>query len=102
MIRTLWFVLSALFLSSCETTPVTPIESGIISIQYVVNKTSHVNLYIENSYGTKVMTIVDKQQDYGTYSVQFTLAGLPEGIYFYFLSIDGTRTIQKKMIILSP
>jgi hypothetical protein len=91
-----------LFLSACNTNPVNPIESGLITLQYSVEKTSHVNLYIENAYGTKVKTLVDKQQDSGNYTVQFSLVGLPEGVYYYVLSVGENQMYRKRIVVLSP
>jgi hypothetical protein len=102
MIQKLFVIVSLLFLTACKTTPVNIIDGGKITIQYSVEKTSLVRLYIENAYGTKVMTLVEKQQNYGNYSVQFSLTGLPEGVYYYVLSIGGNQTIRKKIIMLLP
>jgi hypothetical protein len=95
----LFFLL--LLFASCKTTPVNPVTgTGTMMLQYTVAKRAYVKLTIENSYGTTVETLVDKQQDAGSYAVGFSRTRFPEGLYYYVLSLDGNQ-ITRRMIILA-
>lgn len=102
MIKYFILFLPMLFLSACESTPVETMKNATISIQYIVTKTAHVRVTIENAYGTTVTTLVDKEQNYGNYTVPFALDGRPEGVYYFVLEISGEETIRKHLLVIAP
>jgi len=68
-------------------------------IQYELQKNEFVKLYILNSLGQKVATLVNEKQSFGTYEVTFDGTNLPSGIYFYKLE-TASYNETKKMILL--
>jgi hypothetical protein len=63
------------------------------TISFSLVETSHVDLWIENAYQTKVLTLVDEEREAGNYEVSFDMIDsngnrLPDGIYTYHLKVD--------------
>lgn len=75
-----------------------PFNSGTI-IRYSINANSRVSLKIFDVLGREFKSLINSEQTSGEYSVQFDATGLPSGIYFYQLQING-QVITKKMILL--
>jgi len=69
-------------------------------INYQLSMVSNVNLKVYNVLGNEVRTVVNKKQNAGSYEVEFDGEGLPSGIYFYSLLIDGNIIDTKRMILL--
>ena len=69
------------------------------NIVYSLRKPGHVTLTVYDILGHEVAVIVDRNQNSGTYEVDFSGADLSSGVYFYQLkSADGVFT--KKMALL--
>lgn len=70
------------------------------AIRFALPDTSHVKLWIENAYQTRVRTLVDKVKQPGSYTVNFHMVdekgnALSYGLYTYHISTDSlsvTRT----------
>ncbi len=73
----------AMVLSSCRSSPVSPSSGADMNFSYHILYRSHVTIKVDNSYGTTVLTLVDTIQDAGRYSVTWSTAAYPSGIYFY-------------------
>ncbi len=69
-----------------------PVTRGV-ETQYTVS------LQIFNSLGQKIVTLVNKEQAPGNYSVQFNAENLPSGVYFYTLRA-GDFVSTRKMILM--
>ena len=67
-------------------------------IRYSLPKEIQVRLIIFDALGTKVTTLVDKEQRPGNYEVEFDATGLTNGIYYYQI-ISGRHIQTKKMIL---
>ncbi|MEO7357600.1 MAG: YCF48-related protein [Ignavibacteria bacterium] len=61
---------------------------------------NQVFLNIYDALGSEVKILVNKKQNAGTYEVDISGQGLPSGLYFYSLRIDGDLINTKKMILL--
>ncbi|PKL87593.1 MAG: peptidase S8, partial [Ignavibacteriae bacterium HGW-Ignavibacteriae-2] len=61
--------------------------------------TENVNLTVYDVLGSKVITLVNKQQSLGSYNATFNSRNLPSGVYFYTLQTGGFSQ-TKKMVIL--
>ncbi len=68
-------------------------------IKYKLGKRSSVQLVIYNLLGEKVETIVNRQQDRGSYQVEFDAQDLPSGIYFYSIKADNYRKTNKMILL---
>ncbi len=74
------------------------------TIEYNLEKTSQVTLYIMNSLGEKITTIIDENKSPGNYRVIWNgrnAVGIPvaSGIYYYILSA-GQEVMSKKMLLI--
>lgn len=67
-------------------------------IKYCIAYKAKVTLTVFNSKDKLVKKIVDKEQEAGTYEIEFDADSLDEGIYFYKLRADS-YTAAKKMKI---
>lgn len=60
---------------------------------------SNLKLIVYNSLGSEVSTLVNENQNPGSYTVEFDAGNLPSGIYYYRLSSSGF-SVTKKMVVL--
>lgn len=68
------------------------------TIEYSIPSGSFVSLKIYDMAGKEVSTLVSKQQELGTYIVDWNASNLSSGVYFYRLNA-GNFTETKKMIL---
>lgn len=68
-------------------------------ISYRLPVVSKVTLTVYDVLGRPVATLVNERQTEGTHSVRFDAGGLPSGVYFYSLAVNGSR-ITKKLILM--
>lgn len=69
------------------------------TIQYYLPVESKISLDVFDVLGSKVATIVNQNQQAGSYSVNFDASRLSSGIYFYQLTTSNA-VISKKMILI--
>jgi aminopeptidase N len=72
-------------------------------IEYNIPVSGYVSLKIYNLQGKEVLTIVDENQNAGSYQTEFNAANLPGGVYFYrLISASGSKSFrsEKKMILI--
>ncbi len=87
-------LLNTYYLSQNYPNPFNP--STIIS--YNVGEPGLVQLKIYNILGVEVATLVNEQQNSGSYTVDFDAAKLSSGVYFYSMSVNNF-TQTRKMIL---
>ena len=68
-------------------------------ISYSLPKEMKVSLTVYNVVGSEVMTLVNQNQNAGSYNFSFNGANLGSGVYFYRLT-TGSTVITKKMMLL--
>jgi hypothetical protein len=68
------------------------------TITWQLPKDAHVILKVYDFTGREVKTLVDCEQAKGEHKVNFDATGLPAGVYFFQLRVNG-RIETKKMII---
>jgi hypothetical protein len=68
-------------------------------IIYQLPVTSFVNLKIYDILGREVQTLVDRLQNPGSYSVNFSANYLPSGVYFYRLDAGMFHDTKKLMLL---
>ena len=68
-------------------------------ISYDLPYGDFVSLKVFDILGKEVLTLVNKKQTAGSYKVDFKAQGLPSGIYFYNLIVNGMSE-TKKMVLL--
>jgi subtilisin family serine protease/tetratricopeptide (TPR) repeat protein len=69
-------------------------------IWYKLESEATVQLNIFNYTGQLVSTINEGTRPEGIHQIDFNVEGLPNGIYFYSISINGQTTDSKKMTIM--
>jgi len=71
----------------------------VTKINYQLSANSFVTLKVYDMLGKEVTTLVNGEQQFGTYSVNFDASHLSSGIYFYALK-TGSFIQTKKMLLL--
>lgn len=73
-------------------------SKGNISIDYNLEKESHVSAFLYNAVGQQVKTIInDEIQAQGNQKINISIEDLDAGIY-YFIIRDGNRTRTEKIV----
>ncbi|MES2765237.1 MAG: serine hydrolase [Bacteroidota bacterium] len=65
------------------------VSSGIMRINYVLEKPANVQLSFYNAQGREVMPLLKSWQDAGSHEEFSNVANLPQGVYFMRLIADG-------------
>jgi len=68
-------------------------------IGYQVGTSSHVSLRIYDLIGREIGTLVDREQEPGTYQIRFDAGKLPSGVYLYKLTA-GSYTSVRRMVVV--
>ncbi len=76
-----------------------PFQNATV-IPYRLQIDSKVELTVTDMSGNLVRTLINKTQRAGKYEIRFAASGLPSGIYYYSLFIDGKRMMTKKMALI--
>ncbi|MCF8263334.1 MAG: T9SS type A sorting domain-containing protein [Melioribacteraceae bacterium] len=69
------------------------------NISYELPYASFVNLTIYNILGSEIKSLVNRNQNAGSYTINFDASEIPSGIYLYKLR-SGNVVITKKMILI--
>jgi photosystem II stability/assembly factor-like uncharacterized protein len=69
-------------------------------ISYKLLTASYIDLSVHDMSGRLVSKLVSDKQSAGSYQVEFSSEGLPSGVYFYSLEVDGIVIGVKKMLAL--
>ncbi|MBK8980794.1 MAG: T9SS type A sorting domain-containing protein [Ignavibacteria bacterium] len=69
-------------------------------ISYQLSMFNYVSMKVYDILGNEIKTLVNTKQGSGSYKVKFDGSGLPSGVYFYSLFIDGDRVDTKKMVLV--
>ena len=69
-------------------------------ISYKLSITSYIDLNVHDVSGRLVTRLVNGKRSAGSYQVEFSSEGLPSGVYFYSLAVDGVVIGVKKMLAL--
>lgn len=69
------------------------------TISYSIPQRGFVTLKVYNGLGEEVASLVSKQLEPGTYSIQWNASGLPSGLYLYRLESNGFSLTRKVLMI---
>jgi len=69
-------------------------------ISYTLGRSGYVELNVFDISGRKITSLVNKTQNTGQHNVEISGAGLPSGVYFFSLSINGERIGVRKMSLV--
>ncbi|MCK4256300.1 T9SS type A sorting domain-containing protein [candidate division WOR-3 bacterium] len=70
-----------------------------ISIELSLKDCGKVSLKVLDLVGREVTTLVDRQMEAGTHRVIWKPVGLPSGVYFYVLSVNGLEELRKLIFL---
>ncbi len=84
------------FIIQCYPNP----ANSFTEFSYKIDQPGNVSLKIYDSNGSKVLELVDEFQSAGSYHTQLQSSQLESGIYFYNLTVNGTKSNTNKLIIL--
>lgn len=68
-------------------------------INYELPITNYVSLVVYDALGNEIETLVNQNQNAGSYSVDFNASSLPSGIYFYKLVTENFSETKKMILI---
>jgi len=68
-------------------------------INYELPITNYVSLKVYDALGNEVETLVNENQNAGSYSVDFDASQLPSGIYFYKLFTENFSETKKMVVV---
>lgn len=71
----------------------------ITQITFTIVKSDDIKLEIFDVYGKKVQTLVNEYKSKGTYTIEFKVNYLSDGIYYYHLQSNHIN-ITKKMLVM--
>jgi tetratricopeptide (TPR) repeat protein len=74
--------------------------NGSTQIWYKLDDEASVSLSVYDYTGKRVNTINPGKQDKGSHYIEFSSEGLPSGIYFYTLELNGRVSDSKKMTVM--
>jgi hypothetical protein len=83
--------------SQVSATP-NPLADATI-IAFTLARPSDVRLEIVAQTGERIATLVDGRRHAGSHSVQWDAAGIPQGVYFYRLSVGGEMRSGAVMVV---
>ncbi len=76
-----------------------PVKSNT-EIYFGLTKKSEVDINIYNLKGQLIEMVIQGSFDPGYHSVNYSIKNLPNGIYFYKMSVDGVDKEIRKMVLL--
>lgn len=79
--------------------PFNPVTTIRYNIPKGTNNISSVQLKVYDILGQEITTLVNKNQNPGSYSVKFDASNLTSGIYLYQLRVDGYSSFKKMMVL---
>ena len=72
----------------------------VTNIFFNVGSTSEVNISVYDVRGKEIALLMNETKSAGRYSVEFNAANLPSGVYFYRMTINGSQSTEKKMVLV--
>lgn len=73
--------------------------SGQTKIEFSIQESAYIKVSIYDTFGREVDILIDGFKEIGNYSEIFKSSGLPDGLYFTKLNINGNSTVRKMILI---
>jgi hypothetical protein len=74
-----------------------PFDNSAV-VEFNIPSSAHVIMELMDILGRKIRTVTDQKMNEGNHSVVIEKNGLPSGIYFCKLSVDGQAAITKLIV----
>lgn len=72
----------------------------VTKIYYNVGDAAIINITVYDVAGREVSILVNETKQPGRYAAEFSAAGLPSGVYFYKMTVNGSQSDEKKMVLV--
>ncbi len=69
-------------------------------IFYNVGKEAVINITVYDVTGKVSAVLLNEHKPAGRYSVEWNASNMPSGVYFYRMTIDGSQSTEKKMVLV--
>ena len=69
------------------------------TIEYSLAKAGHVELFIYNTLGQKIATLVNEENSAGQHQVTFDASGFASGVYFYEIVSKDFNQVKKMLLV---
>jgi hypothetical protein len=69
------------------------------TIEYSIPKSANVSLKIVDVTGREIESLLNENQNAGSYRVMWNTANYSSGIYFYVLNVDGFEKSMKMILV---
>jgi hypothetical protein len=69
----------------------------IINIRLQVEKAGPVSINLYDNQGNQLATILQKNKEAGTYTLEYNIGNLKPGVYFYNITI-GDQVIKRRFV----
>ena len=69
------------------------------TIEFHLQQAGWVNLKVYNSLGQEAAVLLNEYVSAGNHQVTFSAFGLPSGIYFYSLEVNGCKQVKKALLL---
>jgi hypothetical protein len=69
------------------------------SIRYQLPREGFVTIRVLDILGREIALLVNKEMDAGVHAVSWNAAGVPAGIYFYRLQVNGSMVTRKAIVL---
>lgn len=104
--RSVLFLLLLFLLTACSNSLSTEEDPPTTQISFALPEDSHVKLWVENSYQTKIITLVNDSLQMGSYralwnGVDSEGKPVPYGLYSYHLKV-GDELFSRALIYSPP
>ena len=71
----------------------------VTNIKYSLPEAAYVKIKVFDILGREVSTLVNSEQNAGSYSIKFDASKLSSGIYFYSIETPNYTNIKKMMLL---
>ena len=69
-------------------------------VYYNVGTASSINITVFDVTGKQAAVLLNENKPAGRFSVEWNASNMPSGVYFYRMTIDGSQSVEKKMVLV--
>lgn len=70
------------------------------SINFNIGDNAFVNIAVYDMTGKEVSVLLNETKAAGRYSIEWNALNMPSGVYFYKMTINGSQSVEKKMVLV--
>jgi len=69
-------------------------------VYFNVGTASSINITVFDVTGKEAAVLLNENKPAGRFSVEWNASNMPSGVYFYRMTIDGSQSVEKKMVLV--